>query len=39
MRWKSYDNLFNGCINEKDINEMSQYFPKLYERSGGKVKV
>ena len=38
VKWKGYGNSFN--IDKKDIlYKMSQYFPKLYERSGGNVKV
>ena len=38
VMWKGYGNSFN--IDKKDIlYKMSQYFPKLNERSGGNVKV
>ena len=38
MKWKGCDNSFNSLIDKKDaVYKMSQYFPKLYERSDGNI--
>ena len=40
VQWNFYDNLFNSWIDKKDmVKKMIQYFPKLYELSGGNVNM
>ena len=38
VKWKGYNNSFNGWINKTDTIETSEYFPEQ-KSSGGKVKV
>ena len=38
VKWKGYNNSFNGWINKPDTIETSEYFPEQ-KSSGGKVKV
>ena len=38
VKWKGYNNSFNGWINKTDTIETSEYFPEQ-KFSGGKVKV
>ena len=38
FRWKGYENSFNSWIDMKDI-KLSEYFPGLYGRSRGNVKI
>ena len=36
---KGYDNLFNSCIDKKDIANKMSYFPEPYNRIKNKIKV
>ena len=35
VKWKGYDDSLNIWIDKKDIDKMSQCFPKPYEHFGG----
>ena len=38
VEWKGYDSSFNSWIDKKDVDQMSEYFPKL-KSLGGRVKI